>query len=45
MKPIFMFVGEHGMVLEAIQGNRASSRVDLGYTELFRVAVVTTDFL
>ena len=33
------------MALEPMQLNRASSRVDLGYTELFRVAVVTSGSL
>ena len=31
-----MFDVECGMVLEPMQGNRVSSRVDLGYTELLR---------
>ena len=26
---------ERGMALEPMQGNQASSRVDVGYTELF----------
>ena len=30
------------MALEPMQGNRASSRVDLGYPELFRIPVVTS---
>ena len=30
------------MALELMQGNRASSRVGLGYTELFRILVVTS---
>ena len=29
------------MALEPMQGNRASSWVDMGYTKLFRVPVVT----
>ena len=35
---------ERGMGLEPIQGNRASSRVDLWYTELFLIPVVTSAF-
>ena len=45
MKPLFVFDGEQGMALEPMQGNRASSRVDLGYTELFPVAWVTSGCL
>ena len=33
---------EHGMALEPMQGKRASSRIDLGYTELFHVPTVTS---
>ena len=36
-----MFDGERGMSLEPMQENWASSRVDLGYTELFHIATVT----
>ena len=42
VKPLAVFHGECGMALEALQGTRASSRVDLGYTELFHVAAVTS---
>ena len=45
VKPLVIFDGERGMPLEPMQGNRASSRVDLGYTELFRVAAVTSGSL
>ena len=31
---------EYGIALQAMQGNEASSQVDLGYTELFCVPVV-----
>ena len=37
-----MFDGKRGMALEQMQVNWASSQVDLGYTELFRIAVVTS---
>ena len=39
---LVVFDGEFGMALEPIQGYRASSRVYLGCTELFRVAAVTS---
>ena len=42
VKPLVMFDGECGMALESMQGNRASLQVDLGYTELFYVAAVTS---
>ena len=37
IKPPYVFDGEHGIALHAMQVNRASSRIDLGYTELFHV--------
>ena len=42
VKSLVMFDGEHGMALDPMQGNRASSHVDLGYTETFHVAAVTS---
>ena len=39
---LVMFDGERGMALEPMQGNWASSQVDLDYTELFHVAAVTS---
>ena len=37
-----MYDGERGIALEPVQGNRASYRVDLGYTELFHLPAVTS---
>ena len=37
-----MFDGKCRMALEKMQGNLASSRIDLRYTELVRIAVVTS---
>ena len=42
IKPLVMYDVEHGMALEPMKGNRASSGVDFGYTELFRIPVVTS---
>ena len=42
VKPLVLFDGECRMALEPRQGNRSSSRVDVGYTELFLVAAVTS---
>ena len=39
-----MFDGEWWIALEPRQGNRASSRVDLGYTVLFCIPEVTSVF-
>ena len=33
---------EYGIALQAMQGNEASSQVDLGYTELFPIPAVTS---
>ena len=41
VKPLVMFDGECGISLVPMQGNRASSQIDLGYTELFLLAVVS----
>ena len=42
VKPLLMFDGEHGMALEPMQGNWASSGVDWGYTAPIHVAAVTS---
>ena len=39
-----MYDVAHGIVMEAMQGKWASSRVDLEYTELFCVPEVTSVF-
>ena len=45
VKPLVVIDGKRGMPLEAMQGNWASFRFDLGYTELFRVAAVNSGSL
>ena len=40
-----MFDGDRGIALEQMQQIRASSRVDLGYTELLHIAAVTSGSL
>ena len=42
VKPLVMYDVEHGMALEPMHGKQASSPVDLGYTEIFHVPVVTS---
>ena len=44
VKSFVMYDVECGMALEPMQGNLASSRVDLGHTELFRLHLVTSVF-
>ena len=45
VKPLVMFDGECRMALEPKQENLASSRIDLGYTEHFPVAELTSGCL
>ena len=40
VKPLVMYDVECGRALQSMKGNRASSRVILGYTELFPFPVV-----
>ena len=42
VKPLVVYDGEQGIVLEPMQGNWAASRVDFGYTEIFHIPVVTS---
>ena len=40
MKPLVLCSVEHGIAMEPMKGKWASSRVDLGYTELFCIPEV-----
>ena len=40
-----MYDVEHGIAMDPMNGKRASSPVDLGYTELFCIPEVTAVFL
>ena len=40
VKPLVLYSVEHGIAMEAMKGKWASSRVDLGYTELFCIPEV-----
>ena len=42
MKPLVVYYVERRMALEPMQGDRASSRVDLWFTELFRINAVAS---
>ena len=43
--PLVLYSVEHGIALEPMKGNWASSRVDLGYTELFCIPEVISVFI
>ena len=45
VKPLIVYDVERGMALEPVQGNQASSLVDLGYTKLFCVPAVTSVYV
>ena len=45
VKPLVLYAVEHGIAMEPIKGKWASSRVDLGYTELFFIPEVTSVFI
>ena len=42
VKPLIVYDVERGMALEPVQGNQASSRLDLWYTEVFHIPVLTS---
>ena len=41
-KPIVLYDGEQGIALKPMQGNWSTFQVDLGYTELFQIPVLTS---
>ena len=44
VKPLVLYDVEHGKAMEPMKGKWASSRVDLGYTELVCIPAVTSVF-
>ena len=44
VKPLVLYDGEQGIVMEPMQGNSAKSRIELGYTEIFHILAVTSVF-
>ena len=40
MKPLVLYSVEHGIAMEPMKGKWASSRIDLGYTEVFCIPEV-----
>ena len=45
VKPLVLYSVEHRIAIEPMNGKWASSRVDLGYTELFCIPEVTSVFI
>ena len=45
VKPFVLYDVEHGIAMEPRKGKWASSRVDLGYTELFCIPEVTSEYI
>ena len=43
--PVLLYSVEHGIAMEPVNGKRASSRVDLGYTKLFGIPEMTSVFI
>ena len=44
VKPLVLYDVEHGIAMEPMNGKWASSRIDLGYAELFCISEVTSVF-
>ena len=45
VKPLVLYSVKHGIAMEPMKGKQASSRVDLGYTELFCIPELTSVFM
>ena len=45
VKPLVLYAVEHRIAMELMNGKWASSRVDLGYTELFCIPEMTSEFI
>ena len=43
--PLVLYVVEHGIAMEPMKGKWASYRVDLGYTDLFSIPELTSEFI
>ena len=44
-KPLALYGVEHGIAMEQMRGKWASSCVDFGYTELFCIPELTSEFI
>ena len=45
VKPLVLYAVEHGIAKEQMRGKWASSCVDFGYTELFCIPELTSEFI
>ena len=45
VKPLVLYAVEHGIAMEQMRGKCDSSCVDFGYTELFCIAELTSEFI
>ena len=45
VKPLVLYALEHRTAMEPMKGKWVSSRVDMGYTELFCIPEVTSVFI
>ena len=45
VKPLVLYAVEHGIAMEQMSGKWASSSVDFGYTELFSIPELTSEFI
>ena len=44
VKPLVLYDGDHGLIMEPMQGKMVSSQFDFGYTEQFCIPGVTSVF-
>ena len=45
IKPLVLYAVEHGIAMEQMRGKWASSCVDFGYTDLFCIPDLTSEFI
>ena len=45
VKPLVLYAVEHGIAMEQMRGKWASSCVDFGYTDLFCIPELTSEFI
>ena len=45
VKQLVLYAVEHGIAMDQMRGKWASSCVDFGYTELFCISELTSDFI
>ena len=45
VKPLVLYAEEHGIAMEQMMGKWVSSCVDFGYTDLFCIPELTSEFI